>query len=125
MQVYHGSYLEIYEIDLNKCQANRDFGQGFYLTKFVLQAQNWAKIIGRKHHTDGFVTEFTFYERAFEDERYKTLRFDKYSEKWLDFVVLVSVAQHFYFINSKHHILLFCNSRFLKHNQKTAKFGLK
>jgi hypothetical protein len=88
MQVYHGSYIEISDIDLNKCQANKDFGQGFYVTKFLVQAQNWAKTIGRKHHAEGFVTEFTFYERAFEDERYKTLRFAEYNEKWLDFIVL-------------------------------------
>ena len=88
MQVYHGSYLEIFEIDLSKSQANKDFGQGFYVSKFPVQAQNWAKIIGRKHHTDGFVTEFTFYERAFDDERYKVLRFEGYNEKWLDFIVL-------------------------------------
>ncbi|MDR1887017.1 MAG: DUF3990 domain-containing protein, partial [Prevotellaceae bacterium] len=35
-----------------------------------------------------FVTEFVFYERAFEEDRYKVLRFDGYSEAWLDFVVL-------------------------------------
>ena len=88
MQVYHGSYLEILDIDLSKCKANKDFGRGFYVTKFSNQAQNWARIIARKHHTEGFVTEFIFYERAFEDERYKTLRFEDYSEQWLDFVVL-------------------------------------
>ena len=88
MQVYHGSYLEIFDIDLNKCQANKDFGQGFYVTKFPKQAENWANIIARKHHTESFVSEFTFYERAFEDELYKVLRFENYSEQWLDFVVL-------------------------------------
>jgi hypothetical protein len=88
MQVYHGSYLEIFDIDLTKCQANKDFGQGFYVTKFPTQAEKWAKIIARKHRTKNFVTEFTFYERAFEDERYKILRFEDYSEQWLDFVVL-------------------------------------
>jgi hypothetical protein len=88
MQVYHGSYVEIFDIDISKCQANKDFGQGFYVTKFSRQAQNWAKIIARKHHTKSFITEFIFYERAFEDELYKTLRFDGYNEQWLDFVVL-------------------------------------
>lgn len=88
MQVYHGSYMEILKIDLSKSRANKDFGRGFYVTKFFKQAENWAKIIGRKYHAEGIVTEFLFYERAFEDNRYKVLRFNKYDEKWLDFVIL-------------------------------------
>jgi Protein of unknown function (DUF3990) len=33
MRVYHGSFIEIIEIDLSKCEKNKDFGQGFYVTK--------------------------------------------------------------------------------------------
>jgi hypothetical protein len=88
MQVYHGGYTEIVQVDLNKTQANKDFGKGFYVTKNYRHAENWAKIIGRKHHTEGFITEFTFNERAFTDERYRVLRFNEYNEAWLDFVVL-------------------------------------
>jgi len=33
MKVYHGSYTEITEVDLSKCEKNKDFGQGFYVTK--------------------------------------------------------------------------------------------
>ncbi|MEZ5905425.1 MAG: DUF3990 domain-containing protein [Geminicoccaceae bacterium] len=29
-------------IDLQKCKANTDFGQGFYLTSSEHQARNWA-----------------------------------------------------------------------------------
>ena len=36
MEVYHGSYGKIDKIDLPKGQLNRDFGQGFYVTKFRL-----------------------------------------------------------------------------------------
>ena len=75
MQVYHGSYTKIVGIDLSKAQANKDFGRGFYVTKFRRQAKMWADIIGNKHETQGFVTEFKFYERAFVDDKYKTLRF--------------------------------------------------
>ena len=88
MQVFHGSYTEIHEIDLTKCQANKDFGRGFYVTKFRKQAEIWAEIIGSLHDTKGFVTEFTFYERAFADDTYKTLRFAGYNEEWFDFVIL-------------------------------------
>jgi len=47
MQVFHGSYTEIESVDLSKCQANKDFGRGFYVTKFRKQAEEWAEIIGR------------------------------------------------------------------------------
>jgi hypothetical protein len=88
MQVFHGSYTEILKINLSKCQANKDFGRGFYVTKYQQQAEKWASVIARINHKKPVVTEFAFYERAFEDERYKVLRFDDYNEKWLDFVIL-------------------------------------
>jgi len=46
MQVFHGSYTEIHEIDLTKCQANKDFGRGFYVTKFANESteKEWQKI---------------------------------------------------------------------------------
>jgi len=88
MQVYHGSYTEIFDIDLSKSQANKDFGKGFYVTKFRNHAETWAVNIARRYHKKPFITEFTFYERAFEEDRYKILRFNDYSEAWLDFVVL-------------------------------------
>jgi hypothetical protein len=88
MLVYHGSYIEITKIDLSKGKANKDFGRGFYVTKFRKHAETWANIIGSKHETKGVVTEFKFYERAFTDDVYKTLRFDGYNEQWLDFIVL-------------------------------------
>jgi len=88
MRVFHGSYTKIVEIDLSKAQANKDFGRGFYVTKFRKQAKIWADVMGSKHETKGFVTEFTFFERAFVDDNYKTVRFTDYNEQWLDFIVL-------------------------------------
>ena len=35
MIVYHGSYVEIFEIDLDQSVINRDFGKGFYVTKSI------------------------------------------------------------------------------------------
>jgi len=88
MQVFHGSYTEIESVDLSKCQANKDFGRGFYVTKFRKQAEEWAEIIGKVNGTIGVVTEFTFYERAFTEESLKVLRFSKYNDAWFDFVIL-------------------------------------
>jgi len=88
MRVFHGGYTEIFDIDLSKCQSNKDFGRGFYVTKYRKHAETWAVNMARRCGREPFVTEFTFYERAFEESRYKTLRFDDYNEAWLDFIVL-------------------------------------
>ena len=34
MKLYHGSYTKIKEIDWSKCLPNKDFVQGFYVTKY-------------------------------------------------------------------------------------------
>jgi len=39
MEVFHGSYTKIHKIDLSKGHLNRDFGQGFYVTKFRKHAE--------------------------------------------------------------------------------------
>ncbi|MDR0605191.1 MAG: DUF3990 domain-containing protein [Bacteroidales bacterium] len=86
MRVFHGSYTAIDKINLSKCQPKRDFGQGFYVTKIRSQAEYWAKRKDRK--TKGVVTEFDFHEYAYRYEKLKLLRFDGYSEEWLDFIML-------------------------------------
>jgi len=48
MRVYHGSYTAIQRIDLSKSKPQKDFGRGFYVTKFRHHAEAWAKIIGKK-----------------------------------------------------------------------------
>jgi hypothetical protein len=88
MKVYHGSYLAIVNIDFSFCQKKRDFGKGFYVTKFRDHAENWAKRKGSRGKTEGVVTEFEFNEYAFNDRFLKALRFDDYNDEWLDFVTL-------------------------------------
>ena len=87
MNVYHGSFTVIEEIDLSKAIPNKDFGKGFYVTKFRQHAESWANIIGRKHKTKGVVTEFIFYDTEFTERLCRVKHFDDYDEAWLDFVV--------------------------------------
>ena len=87
MNVYHGSYTAIEDIDLSKSNPNKDFGTGFYVTKYRQHAENWAKVIGRKYKTEGFVTEFVFYDTEFTERLCKVKHFEAYNEEWLDFVV--------------------------------------
>ena len=88
MIVYHGSYTKITEIDLSMTMPRKDFGKGFYVTKIRQQAEKWAKRIGDDNNCEGIITEFIFYENAFIDGVHKVLRFDGYTDEWLDFVVL-------------------------------------
>jgi len=87
MKVYHGSYIKVDKIDLSKSKPNKDFGKGFYVTKFRHHAEEWAKILGEKYGTDGFVSEFEFSENDFTKSICKIKCFDAYNEEWLDFVV--------------------------------------
>jgi len=87
MNVYHGSYMFTEEIDLSKSVPDKDFGKGFYVTKFYRHVESWAKIIGRKHKTEGFVTEFIFYDTEFTERLCNVKRFDAYNGEWLDFVI--------------------------------------
>jgi hypothetical protein len=86
MKVFHGSYTTIENIDFSFCRKKRDFGKGFYVTKLLSQAEYWATRKGEDNDTEGIVTEFEFDESFFEDGDLKVLRFDGYSEKWLDFI---------------------------------------
>ncbi len=39
MLLYHGSYTEVRDIDLSRCNEGLDFGKGFYVTSSYEQAR--------------------------------------------------------------------------------------
>ena len=86
MLVYHGGSVPIKEIDLQKCRPYTDFGRGFYVTKYRIHAENWAKRAGKRHN-NGFVTTFNYIESQFTDYICKRKKFNEYSNEWLDFIV--------------------------------------
>jgi len=87
MKLYHGSYTAINVIDLKKSKPYKDFGRAFYLTKYYEQAKFWADRLGAEHKKEGIITEFEFDDYAYEDENLKVLKFEEYSEQWLDFII--------------------------------------
>jgi hypothetical protein len=87
MKVYHGSYTLITEIDLSKGEPQRDFGKGFYVTKYLSQAEFWAFRKGVRAHTEGVITEFEFDENIYANEKFNILRFETYNDEWFDFVI--------------------------------------
>ena len=40
--LYHGSNVRIKDVDLSRCNPYKDFGQAFYLTSDMAQAQDVA-----------------------------------------------------------------------------------
>ncbi len=88
MKVWHGSDMFIEEIDLGRSKYRRDFGRGFYVTNLLKQAETMAERVAGWSNAKPAVTEFEFDEFVFIDSDLKILRFDSYSDEWLDFVVL-------------------------------------
>jgi len=84
MILYHGSYLAIENQDLLHSRPNLDFGKGFYLTSIREQAVKWCgKFV--KRGKQGVISNYIFDEELFQ--RLKVLRFDSYSEEWLEFIL--------------------------------------
>lgn len=84
MIVYHGSSLAIPEPDLTHSRPNVDFGRGFYTTLLYDQAVKWCGKFKRRGK-NGVISRYLFDERALDE--LKALRFDAYSEDWLDFIL--------------------------------------
>lgn len=47
--LYHGSYMEVPDIDLSKCSNGLDFGKGFYLTTSFEQALDYIPATVKKN----------------------------------------------------------------------------
>lgn len=94
MVLYHGSYVPINAVDLDKCAAGKDFGKGFYLTADKQQARNFirtslhkAKSVGAapQEQIHGFVSSFIY--RA-PRTPLRVFEFPDANKEWLWFVSL-------------------------------------
>ena len=84
MILYHGSHIEVSAPDLAHSRINVDFGKGFYTTPLREQAEKWCqKFIRRK--MNGILSRYTLDDAALSETN--VLRFDAYSEEWLDFIL--------------------------------------
>lgn len=87
MILYHGTNVVFDEIDLTKSKPNKDFGQGFYLSREYTQAMDMAKIKVEQLES-GTPTILTFEADENKMLSLKVLRFDDYSEEWAKFILL-------------------------------------
>lgn len=87
--LYHGSNVEITEIDLSKCKPGKDFGKGFYLNPNYSQAYTMAQKTTRiLRFGSEIVSTFEFDDSilSYPDDL-KIKIFPEYSDEWADFVV--------------------------------------
>lgn len=87
MILYHGTNRDFSEIDLRKSKPNKDFGQGFYLSREYTQAMDMAKIKVEQLET-GVPTVQTYEVDEAAMAELRVLRFDDYSEEWAKFILL-------------------------------------
>ena len=86
MILYHGSNMAIDQIDLNKSNANKDFGKGFYLSESETQAKEMAVYKSLQLGGEPVVTKFEFNEEIMKTSVLRIKVFEDYSEEWADFV---------------------------------------
>ncbi len=84
MLLYHGSNMEIGEINLAKSRPNKDFGRAFYLSADRRQAEEMAHFKVLTGGGEECITVFEFDEQSLQDLHVK--RFENYSEEWAEFV---------------------------------------
>ena len=84
MILYHGGAEEIAHPDLTHSRKAVDFGAGFYVTTIYDQAKRWSEKRKRRNGA-AVISRYEFDESA--TSNLKVLRFESYSEPWLDFIV--------------------------------------
>jgi hypothetical protein len=90
MILYHGSYAQVIKPDLSFSRKELDFGIGFYTTSIKEQAEKWSMKF-KKRREPSIVSMYDFDEKIMD--KISTLKFNSYSEEWLDFVVLCRIGK--------------------------------
>lgn len=86
--LYHGSNVEIYDIDLSLCKNGKDFGKGFYLNPNFEQARGMARrAIRITREGKEIINAFEFDETLLTNNGLKVKIFADYTEEWAEFIV--------------------------------------
>lgn len=87
MILYHGTNKAFDTIDLTKSKPNKDFGQGFYLSREYSQAMEMAKT-KIKQLKSGSPIVLTYEVDEEQMNQLKVLRFDTYTLDWAQFILM-------------------------------------
>ena len=82
MKLYHSSSVVVEHPDLKHSRKYLDFGQGFYLTSFLEQAQRYGERFKRR----GKEAWLNSYEFSCNETEWNVLHFESYDKAWLDFI---------------------------------------
>lgn len=94
IKLYHASYVPVDTIDLSKCEKNKDFGQGFYLTTDLEQAIAFIKTSCLKairkgeinpEQKYGFVSIFSFDVSCADFDKFT---FETADKNWLYYIAV-------------------------------------
>lgn len=86
LKLFHGSNIEIENIDFDKCRPCKDFGKGLYLTTIEDQAVKMAKRVSRIYGGEPVVTAFSFDMDSIGDDLTVKV-FGKADADWAIFVL--------------------------------------
>ena len=86
MILYHGSNIEINEIQPSKGRHGKDFGHGFYLSDDYRQAVRMSEnVVRREACGTPIVTKFEFDTNALTS--LNACHFDGYTKEWAEFIL--------------------------------------
>lgn len=87
MLLYHGSNMDIKEINLAMCRPYKDFGRGFYLTVIKEQAEKMARRVARLYGGTPVVNVYEIDDGLMDDANMSIKDFGtETSEEWARFV---------------------------------------
>lgn len=86
MTIYHGTTISIEHPLVGVGRPELDFGPGFYVTKHLQQAKEWAGRMARQRKETAIVNQYSF-DETLAKSTYNCLIFGKYDVAWLDFTV--------------------------------------
>ena len=86
MILYHGTYTDFQEIRLDKCLPYKDFGQGFYLTDIIEQANALAQKKSRIYGGSPIIQKYEFKQEVMTTGELNVLNFERPTKEWAEFI---------------------------------------
>lgn len=88
IHLYHGSTVNIEQIDLAKSRPNKDFGRGFYLSADRNQAWRMGEFKALTEGGKPILNTYIFDERLLTSDELRVLTFKGYTREWAEFIFL-------------------------------------
>lgn len=86
MRLFHGTNMDFNVIDIEKSQKHKDFGQGFYLTDILSQAEELAKKKSRLFGGQPIVQVYEFDESCLTSSNLNVRIFSEPNAEWAEFI---------------------------------------